>query len=133
MDLKDTTKQDGQSHQSTSAEDITEAMIEHVVGIAELSDASAIFVYVDALQEKALPLPDRLASKEFELPRGLGARHHSAAGITSVADCIAVTVSESTGTVTVFRGGQIVTEIERRRSIGAKTPEEKSQENFVDE
>jgi len=60
---------------------------------------------------------------DFELPRGLGARHHSAAGITSLAECIAITVSESTGTVTVFRGGQIVTEIERQRSIGTKTPE----------
>lgn len=52
---------------------------------------------------------------EFELPKGLGARHHAAAGITSVSDAIAVTVSESTGTVTVFRGGQILTAIERPR------------------
>jgi DNA integrity scanning protein DisA with diadenylate cyclase activity len=61
------------------------------------------------------------SQEEFELPRGLGARHHSAAGITSLAECIAITVSESTGTVTVFRHGQIVTEIERQRSIGVKT------------
>ncbi|KPK39445.1 MAG: hypothetical protein AMJ65_11515, partial [Phycisphaerae bacterium SG8_4] len=32
MDLKDTTKRDGQPHQPTSAEDITQAMIQHVVG-----------------------------------------------------------------------------------------------------
>jgi len=56
--------------------------------------------------------------EEYELPRGLGARHHAAAGITAVTDSIAVTVSESTGTVTIFRRGAIVTEIEKPRSIG---------------
>lgn len=61
------------------------------------------------------------SQEEFELPRGLGARHHAAAGIISLADCIAVSVSESTGTVTVFRGGQIITEIEKQRNIGLKT------------
>ena len=60
------------------------------------------------------------SQEEFELPRGLGARHHAAAGITSLADCMAIAVSESTGTVTVFRSGQIMTEIERRRKIGEK-------------
>lgn len=50
---------------------------------------------------------------EHELPKGLGARHHAAAGITAVSDAIAVSVSQSTGTVTVFRGGRIVTSIER--------------------
>jgi len=60
------------------------------------------------------------SQEEYELPRGLGARHHAAAGITSLCECIAITVSESTGTVTVFRGGQIITEIERQRNIGEK-------------
>jgi DNA integrity scanning protein DisA with diadenylate cyclase activity len=47
------------------------------------------------------------------LPPGLGARHAAAAGITSVCKCIAVTISESTGTVRIWRKGQIITEIER--------------------
>jgi DNA integrity scanning protein DisA with diadenylate cyclase activity len=55
---------------------------------------------------------------DLELPRGLGARHHAAAAITSVTDAIAVTVSESTGSVTIFRGGRIVTEIPKPRSMG---------------
>ena len=50
---------------------------------------------------------------EESLPRGLGARHQAAAAITFVTHCFAVTVSQSTGTVTVFRKGRIVTEIER--------------------
>jgi diadenylate cyclase len=51
-----------------------------------------------------------------QLPSGLGARHHAAAGITGVTDAVAVTVSQSTGTVTIFQGGRIVTEIEKPRS-----------------
>jgi len=59
----------------------------------------------------------RIASQEeFELPRGLGARHHAAAAITAVTDSIAVTVSESTGTVTIFHRGRILTEIQTPRS-----------------
>lgn len=52
---------------------------------------------------------------EHALPQGLGARHHAAAGITAVTDSIAVTVSESTGSVTIFRNGHIVTEIDKPR------------------
>jgi len=58
--------------------------------------------------------------EEFELPRGLGARHHAAAAITAVTDSIAVTVSESTGSITIFRQGRIITEIQKPRSTADK-------------
>ena len=58
------------------------------------------------------------------LPRGLGTRHNSAAGITAVTRAVAVTVSESTGTVTVFRDGKILIEVERPRPIGEWGPKE---------
>lgn len=61
------------------------------------------------------------SQEEYELPRGLGARHHAAAAITAVTAAIAVTVSESTGSVTIFRGGRIVTEIQKPRSTGQKS------------
>ena len=48
-----------------------------------------------------------------ELPMGLGARHKSASAITAVTNSVAITVSESSGTVTVFRSGKIMMEIER--------------------
>lgn len=51
-----------------------------------------------------------------ELPPGLGARHLAAAAITDVSDAVAIVVSESTGTVTVFRQGKMVIELEQRRS-----------------
>ncbi|GAB6062159.1 DNA integrity scanning protein DisA nucleotide-binding domain protein [Deferrisoma palaeochoriense] len=58
------------------------------------------------------------------LPRGLGTRHNAAAGITAVTKAVAVTVSESTGTVTVFRDGKILMEVERPRPIGEWGPRE---------
>ncbi len=58
--------------------------------------------------------------EELELPRGLGARHHAAAAITAVTDSIAVTVSESTGSITLFRRGRIITEIQKPRSTADK-------------
>jgi len=61
------------------------------------------------------------SQEEFELPRGLGARHHAAAAITAVTDAIAVTVSESTGSVTIFKAGRIVTEIQKPRSSHQKS------------
>lgn len=47
------------------------------------------------------------------LPQGLGARHATAAAITASAKCISITLSESDGTVRVWRRGQIITEIEK--------------------
>ena len=46
------------------------------------------------------------------LPKGLGARHAAAAGITSQTDAIAMTVSESDGTVRVWRAGRILASFE---------------------
>jgi diadenylate cyclase len=47
------------------------------------------------------------------LPQGLGARHAAAAAITASAKSVAITLSESDGTVRVWRRGQIITEIEK--------------------
>jgi diadenylate cyclase len=49
--------------------------------------------------------------EEVRLPMGLGARHRSAAGMTAATDSVAVTVSQTTGTVRVFREGQIKLEL----------------------
>ncbi len=47
------------------------------------------------------------------LPPGLGARHAAAANITVSTKSIAISLSESTGTVRVWRRGAMITEIER--------------------
>ncbi len=44
--------------------------------------------------------------------RGLGSRHRSAAGITRLTKSVAIVVSESTGRVTIFEEGRIVSTLE---------------------
>jgi DNA integrity scanning protein DisA with diadenylate cyclase activity len=80
----------------------------------------AFIVRGDGIMETCGAYLRTASQEEFELPRGLGARHHAAAAITAVTDSIAVTVSESTGSVTIFRRGRIITEIQKPRSTGDK-------------
>jgi len=53
-------------------------------------------------------------SRDVKLPMGLGARHSAAASITAEAKCVAITVSQTTGSVRVFREGEIVLELRQR-------------------
>lgn len=47
------------------------------------------------------------------LPQGLGSRHATAAAITATTKSIAISLSESTGDVRVWRRGAMITEIEK--------------------
>jgi diadenylate cyclase len=49
---------------------------------------------------------------DLSLSKGLGARHWAAAAISKATKAVAVAVSESTGTVRIFRDGQVVLRIE---------------------
>ncbi len=53
-------------------------------------------------------------SREVKLPMGLGARHSAAASMTDDSKAIAITVSQTTGTVRVFKQGEIVLELRQR-------------------
>jgi len=44
--------------------------------------------------------------------RGLGSRHRAAAGITRKTEAVAVVVSESTGRITIFDSGKIISFLE---------------------
>jgi diadenylate cyclase len=59
-----------------------------------------------------------------DLPQGLGARHTAAAAITASTKSIAITVSESTGAVRLWRRGKMITEIEKapRAPLGSPAP-----------
>jgi DNA integrity scanning protein DisA with diadenylate cyclase activity len=59
-----------------------------------------------------------------ELPQGLGARHAAAAAITASTKSIAVTLSQSTGDVRIWRRGTMITEIEKapRALLDGTTP-----------
>ncbi|MFO0956328.1 MAG: diadenylate cyclase [Isosphaeraceae bacterium] len=50
------------------------------------------------------------------LPQGLGARHEAAAGITATTQAVAISVSQSTGTVSVFRRGRLLADIQKPRN-----------------
>lgn len=53
---------------------------------------------------------------EVPLPHGLGTRHEAAAEITATTDAIALCVSQSTGTISIFRRGRLVTDIQKPRA-----------------
>jgi diadenylate cyclase len=52
---------------------------------------------------------------EEPLPPGLGARHEAAAGITVTTDSISLCISQSTGTVSIFKHGRLMTKIQKSR------------------
>jgi DNA integrity scanning protein DisA with diadenylate cyclase activity len=53
-------------------------------------------------------------SRDVSLPMGLGARHSAAASMSSDTKAVAITVSQTSGTVRVFREGEIVLELRQR-------------------
>ncbi len=48
---------------------------------------------------------------EEPLPQGLGARHEAAASVTATTDAIALCVSQSTGTISIFKQGRLIADI----------------------
>jgi diadenylate cyclase len=52
--------------------------------------------------------------QELDVPLGLGARHMAAAGISRDTDAIAIVVSQTSGSVRVFRGGKAALELAPR-------------------
>lgn len=86
--------------------------------IKELSSIDGAFVIREDGIVESCGVFLKVSDTGKDLPHGLGARHHVAAGITAVTDSIAVSVSESTGTVVIFRRGKILTEIEKPRRLG---------------
>ncbi len=81
--------------------------------IKEFSALDGAFVLQDngVLVTAGRHLSAALEGKDF--PHGLGSRHIAAAGITSITDAIAIVLSESSGSVTVFKGGKIFVSIEK--------------------
>lgn len=53
---------------------------------------------------------------EVPLPHGLGTRHEAAAEITATTNAIALCVSQSTGTISIYRHGRLVTDIQKPRA-----------------
>jgi diadenylate cyclase len=53
-------------------------------------------------------------SRDVKLPMGLGARHSAAASMTAESKTVTITVSQTTGTVRVFKEGEIVLELRQK-------------------
>lgn len=65
-------------------------------------------------------LQPKPAERPLDLPPGLGTRHAAAAAITASTSAVAIAVSQSTGTVTVFKSGRILTEVQRAAGRGGR-------------
>jgi diadenylate cyclase len=81
--------------------------------IREFSAIDGAFVIRDDGVVMAAGRHLNAALEEGELPRGLGSRHVAGAGITAVTEAVAITISESDGTVRIFKQGSIFMEIEK--------------------
>ncbi|MFT3878126.1 MAG: DNA integrity scanning protein DisA nucleotide-binding domain protein [Gemmatales bacterium] len=97
----------------------------------------AIIVNKDGTVEAAA----RFISVEAEgitLSKGLGSRHWTAAAVTKRTHAIAVTVSESTGVVRVFQGGEVVLHIAPHsrpilwRNLNSETQSENGSSHTLD-
>ena len=82
---------------------------EAIKEVAQLDGAfivAADGTVVAACQHVSAPAAD------ITLTKGLGARHWAAASVSKATAAIAITVSESDGTVRLFQNGQVVLRIE---------------------
>lgn len=81
-------------------------------GIKEIAQMDgAIIVSADGTVEAACRYLDAPAAG-ITLSKGLGARHWAAAAISRATKAVAVTVSESNGTVRIFQNGEVMLRIE---------------------
>ncbi|MDZ7619252.1 MAG: diadenylate cyclase [Patescibacteria group bacterium] len=81
-------------------------------GIKEIAQMDgAIIVSGDGTVEAACRYLDCSAA-DVTLSKGLGARHWAAAAVSRATNAVAVTVSESNGTVRIFQNGEVVLRIE---------------------
>jgi DNA integrity scanning protein DisA with diadenylate cyclase activity len=81
-------------------------------GIKEIAQMDgAIIVSADGIVEATCRYIDCSAA-DVTLSKGLGARHWAAAAISRATNAVAVTVSQSNGTLRIFRNGETVLRIE---------------------
>ncbi len=66
------------------------------------------------------------AAGDLALPPGLGSRHMAAAGITDVSTATSFVISESTGTVSIFKNGKIFMQIGKSQPTKGKKPKKSS-------
>jgi DNA integrity scanning protein DisA with diadenylate cyclase activity len=81
-------------------------------GMKEIAQMDGAFVIsADGTVEAACRYLDCSAA-DVTLSKGLGARHWAAAAVSRATNAVAVTVSQSNGTVRIFQNGEVVLRIE---------------------
>ena len=81
-------------------------------GIKEIAQMDGAFIVsADGTVEAACRYLDCSAA-DVTLSKGLGARHWAAAAVSRATNAVAVTVSQSNGTVRIFQNGEVVLRIE---------------------
>lgn len=81
-------------------------------GVKEFAQMDgAVIVSADGTVEAACRYLDSSAA-EVTLSKGLGARHWAAAAVSRATNAVAVTVSQTNGTVRIFQNGEVVLRIE---------------------
>jgi len=81
-------------------------------GIKEIAQMDgAIIVSADGVVEASCRYLDCSAA-DVTLSKGLGARHWAAAAISRATNAVAVTVSQTNGTVRIFQNGEVVLRVE---------------------
>jgi len=85
-------------------------------GIKEIAQLDgAIIVASDGTVEAAARYLESSSTATLSLSPGLGARHWAAAAISRMTSAIAITVSQSSGTVRIFQNGEVALRIEARQ------------------
>jgi DNA integrity scanning protein DisA with diadenylate cyclase activity len=87
--------------------------------IKEIAQLDGAFVVSrDGTVEAACRILDA-PTTGLTLPKGMGTRHWAAAAITKATSAVAVVVSQSTGVVRIFQGGEVVLKIAPMRHVRA--------------
>jgi diadenylate cyclase len=87
--------------------------------IKEIAQLDGAFIVArDGTVEAACQIIDA-PNSDLILPRGLGTRHWAAAAISHATNSLAIVVSQSTGTVRLFKGGEIILRIAPMRHARA--------------
>ena len=85
-------------------------------GIKEIAQLDgAIVVSADGVVQSAARYLESTSTSTLSLSPGLGARHWTAAAVSRMTSAIAVTVSQSTGTVRIFQNGEVALRVESRQ------------------
>ncbi|MCL2743404.1 MAG: diadenylate cyclase [Planctomycetaceae bacterium] len=85
-------------------------------GVKEISQLDgAVIISKEGIVEAACRYLESQSTATISLSPGLGARHMTAAAISRTTSALAITVSQSSGTIRIFKNGEVALRIESRQ------------------